>query len=155
MVCAVSGGADSLALLVLGVEAGCQVTAIHVDHGLRPGSAGEAEVVRAAAERFGAAFRAERVAVGESRPDLTIILDVPAAVGRERARGRHGIGTAPAERFEGDELWLQEERRQAFLDIAKHEPERCIVVDATQSEDEVAHAVWKAVSTRLFGEAAA
>jgi tRNA(Ile)-lysidine synthase len=61
--CAVSGGADSLALLVLAVEAGCQPTAIHVDHGLRPGSAAEAEVVRAAAERFGAGFRAERVVV--------------------------------------------------------------------------------------------
>ena len=37
--CAVSGGADSLALLVLAVQAGCRVTAVHVDHGLRPGSA--------------------------------------------------------------------------------------------------------------------
>jgi tRNA(Ile)-lysidine synthase len=61
--CAVSGGADSLALLVLAVEAGCRVTAVHVDHGLRPGSAGEAAVVAAAAARVGAAFRAERVLV--------------------------------------------------------------------------------------------
>ena len=61
--CAVSGGADSLALLVLAVAAGCDVTAVHVDHGLRAGSAAEAEVVAAAASRFGAAFRAERVTV--------------------------------------------------------------------------------------------
>jgi tRNA(Ile)-lysidine synthase len=61
--CAVSGGADSLALLVLAVEAGCTVTAIHVDHGLRPGSGAEAGVVAAAAVRFGAGFRAERVVV--------------------------------------------------------------------------------------------
>ena len=61
--CAVSGGADSLALLVLAVAAGCNVTAVHVDHGLRPGSADEAEVVRAAAEKLGAAFRAEKVDV--------------------------------------------------------------------------------------------
>ena len=61
--CAVSGGADSLALFVLAVAAGCQATAIHVDHALRDGSAAEAEVVRAAAERFGARFRAERVDV--------------------------------------------------------------------------------------------
>jgi tRNA(Ile)-lysidine synthase len=59
--CAVSGGADSLSLLVLAVEAGCVVTAVHVDHGLRPGSAAEADIVRAAAERFGASFRSERV----------------------------------------------------------------------------------------------
>jgi tRNA(Ile)-lysidine synthase len=61
--CAVSGGADSLALLVLAVEAGCRVTAVHVDHGLRPGSAAEAGLVAAAAARFGAAFRAEQALV--------------------------------------------------------------------------------------------
>jgi tRNA(Ile)-lysidine synthase len=61
--CAVSGGADSLALLILAVEAGCRVTVVHVDHGLRPESAAEAGVVAAAASRFGAAFRAERVLV--------------------------------------------------------------------------------------------
>ncbi len=58
-----SGGADSLALLVLAVEAGCDVTAVHVDHGLRAESAGEASVVAAAASRFGARFRAERIEV--------------------------------------------------------------------------------------------
>jgi tRNA(Ile)-lysidine synthase len=61
--CAVSGGADSLALMVLAVAAGCDVTAVHVDHGLRRDSDAEAEVVRAAAERFGARFRAEAVSI--------------------------------------------------------------------------------------------
>jgi tRNA(Ile)-lysidine synthase len=60
---AVSGGADSLALLVLAVAAGCRVTAVHVDHGLRPGSAAEADVVRDAAAGLGAGFRAEAVTV--------------------------------------------------------------------------------------------
>jgi len=63
LACAVSGGADSLALLALATAAGCQVTAIHVDHGLRPDSASEASVVESAARRFGAAFRAERAHV--------------------------------------------------------------------------------------------
>ncbi len=61
VVCGVSGGADSLALLALAVAAGCVVTAVHVDHGLRPGSAAEAQVVARAAARWGAAFRAEQV----------------------------------------------------------------------------------------------
>lgn len=61
--CAVSGGADSLALLVLAVEAGCVATAVHVDHQLRSGSAADADVVAELAARVGAGFRAERVAV--------------------------------------------------------------------------------------------
>ena len=63
MCCAVSGGADSLALLVLAVSAGCVATAVHVDHGLRDGSAAEADVVRAAADALGAGFVSERVEV--------------------------------------------------------------------------------------------
>ena len=59
--CAVSGGADSLALLALAVAAGCRATAIHVDHGLRAES--EAGLVEAAATRLGAEFRAEKVDV--------------------------------------------------------------------------------------------
>jgi tRNA(Ile)-lysidine synthase len=63
LACAVSGGADSLALLVLAVGAGCAVTAVHVDHGLRPGGETEAEVVLGAAARFGARFESHRVSL--------------------------------------------------------------------------------------------
>ena len=66
---AVSGGADSLALLVLATAAGLRVEAVHVDHGLRPGSADEADVVREAAAALGAGFRSER-AVVEPGPNL-------------------------------------------------------------------------------------
>jgi tRNA(Ile)-lysidine synthase len=69
VVCAVSGGADSLALLVLAGAAGCRATAVHVDHGLRAGSAAEAGVVAGAAAMLGAGFRAERVHV-EPGPNL-------------------------------------------------------------------------------------
>ncbi len=94
----------------------------------------------------------DRVAIGDTRPDLTFILDVPAAVGLARVRGR--AGSAP-DRFEGDEIDLQEKRRQAFLDIAAREPERCVVIDATQAEDAVAAAIWNVVTARLLGEEAA
>lgn len=69
VVCGVSGGADSLALLVLAVRAGCRATAVHVDHGLRAGSAAEADVVAGVAARLGARFEARRVAVAPG-PDL-------------------------------------------------------------------------------------
>lgn len=65
----VSGGPDSSALLVLAVAAGCDVTAIHVDHGLRPGSELEAEAVEATARRFRAKFRGLTAAV-EDGPNL-------------------------------------------------------------------------------------
>ena len=61
--CAVSGGADSLALLVLAAAAGCDVTAIHVDHGLRSGSGAEADVVADAARGLGARFERRRVSL--------------------------------------------------------------------------------------------
>lgn len=78
--CAVSGGADSLALLVLAVAAGCRTTAVHVDHGLRPGGAEEAARVADAARRMGADFRGERVEL-EPGPNL-----------EERARtARYGV----------------------------------------------------------------
>ena len=67
--CAVSGGPDSIALLVLASSAGLDVTAIHVDHGIREGSDKEAETVAVAAERFGARFESRTVHV-EVGPNL-------------------------------------------------------------------------------------
>ncbi len=67
--CAVSGGADSLALLILAAEAGCVATAVHVDHGMRDGSAGESALVADVARELGCRFRAVSVHV-EAGPNL-------------------------------------------------------------------------------------
>lgn len=67
--CAVSGGADSLALLALAVAHGLDVTAIHVDHGLRPGSADESRLVESCANHLGASFVARTISV-EPGPNL-------------------------------------------------------------------------------------
>ena len=60
---ACSGGTDSLALLALACAAGLRPTAVHVDHGARPGSAAEADVVAARAAGLGAGFLGLRVEV--------------------------------------------------------------------------------------------
>ena len=69
VVCGVSGGQDSLALLALARLGGCEALAVYVDHGLRPETEIEAEVVRAAARRLGAGFELRSVEVGEG-PNL-------------------------------------------------------------------------------------
>lgn len=84
--CGVSGGADSLALLVLAVEAGCRATAVHVDHGLRPDSAADADLVAEVAARLGAGFRAERVAVGPGGN-----LEARARAARHAVLGPHAL----------------------------------------------------------------
>jgi dTMP kinase len=92
----------------------------------------------------------ERVAVGETRPDLTVILDVPAEIGMRRMAER----TGSPDRFESDDLARHEMRRQAYLDIARREPERCVVVDAARSEEEVADSIRRMVDLRLLDRAA-
>jgi dTMP kinase len=91
----------------------------------------------------------ERVTVGDMVPDLTFILDVPANVGLQRAAKRRG--TKQADRFEAETVDFHERLRQAFLIIAKHEPERCVVIDGQQQKQDVAAQIWTAVTTRLKG----
>ncbi len=91
----------------------------------------------------------EQAVVGATRPDLTLILDLPVDQGLARALGRGG----GEERFERKGAAFHERLRQGFLDIARHEPQRCAVVDATASSDQVAAAVWDVVRTRLTPEA--
>jgi tRNA(Ile)-lysidine synthase len=66
---AVSGGADSVAMLLLAVEAQCHVTVWYVDHGIRPESRAEGQSVGSLAERFGAKFVLRTVAVSDG-PNL-------------------------------------------------------------------------------------
>lgn len=72
----------------------------------------------------------EDIAVGDCRPDLTIILDLDPAEGMSRAAARRNQAVSP-DRFEKEALDLQQRRRQAYLQIAKDEPRRCRVVDAS------------------------
>ncbi|HEY2048057.1 MAG TPA: dTMP kinase [Caulobacteraceae bacterium] len=87
----------------------------------------------------------ETAAVGEFCPDLTLVLDLPIDIGLARA---DTLGGQEA-RFEGKGAAFHAAIRKAFLDIAAAEPHRCVVVDASRSEDAVAEAVWAAVQTRV------
>ncbi|HEY8277739.1 MAG TPA: dTMP kinase [Methyloceanibacter sp.] len=89
----------------------------------------------------------ERLTTGGLKPDLTIILDIPPKAGLARANER--LGDETPDRFERQELVMHERIRQAFLDIAEEEPERCVVIDADHPEAHVAEDVWEAVTERL------
>lgn len=69
MVCAWSGGADSTALIALAQAAGCVVSAIHVDHGLRPESSADADHVRAMGAEMGVPVEVVTVQVADG-PNL-------------------------------------------------------------------------------------
>ena len=95
----------------------------------------------------------ERIALGDLRPDLTIILDLPAEEGLARA-ARRRAGGVDADRFEREELSRHEELRDAFLDIAATEPDRCCVLDTTRPEEEASLAIWRLIEARFLGNAA-
>jgi dTMP kinase len=89
----------------------------------------------------------ERLTVGGLLPDVTFVLDIPAEEGLQRAAERRGGGVP--DRFESQELMLHERVRRAFIDIAEEEPNRCVVIDASQPEAMVAEDVWEVVLQRL------
>ncbi len=82
----------------------------------------------------------ELAIVGPTVPTLTLIFDLDPVLGLERAKGRGG-----ADRFERKGLAFHQRLRAGFLDIAKANPARCKVIDASQSLEVVTHSVWKAV----------
>ena len=89
----------------------------------------------------------ERLTVGNLKPDITFILDIPPEQGLTRAAERRD-GGAP-DRFESQEVAEHERIRKAYLDIAEEEPGRCVVIDASQPEAMVAEDVWEVVLQRL------
>lgn len=87
----------------------------------------------------------ERVVVGNTMPELTLILDMPARDGLARARARSSV----IDRFEGEGLSFHEKLRTAFLAIAEFEPRRCAVIDAADTQEAVAAAILAVVKQRL------
>jgi len=130
----------------------------HVERVIRPSLARGAWVI---CDRFADSTRAYQGAAGgtdpaliaalethvleDTRPDLTLIFDLPVAVGLERAHARAGAEM----RFESKGQAFHESLREAFLAIARAEPQRCAVIDATGDANAVEARVWEAVEARL------
>jgi dTMP kinase len=92
----------------------------------------------------------EAATIGDTRPDLTFILDVPADIGLARAAERRRAAGHSADRFELEAATFHEKLREAFLTIARHEPQRCVVIDAGQGPDLVETEIWRIVAERLL-----
>lgn len=83
----------------------------------------------------------------EVRPDLTLVFDLPPEVGLERAHARAGAEM----RFESKGVAFHTRLRDGFRAIAAAEPQRCVLIDATEGMDTVTDAIWVAVRDRLDG----
>jgi dTMP kinase len=91
--------------------------------------------------------RLERLIVGDTWPDLTVILDVPADEGMQRANARRGAGAV--DRFEGEAAEFHTKLREAYRQLAASEPARCMLIDSTQPREKVAEQIWSLVNNRL------
>lgn len=87
--------------------------------------------------------------VGPTRPDLTLILDLPLETGLERARARAAADGSSEDRFENMDLGFHERLREGFRAIAAREPQRCAVIDASGDIETVAAAIRQTVTARL------
>jgi len=91
--------------------------------------------------------RLERIATGDTQPELTFILDLPAEIGLARAAKRRG--SAGSDRFEAEGLAFHKKLRQAYLELAEQEPKRCAVIDASAEMTKIANVIWAFVNARL------
>jgi dTMP kinase len=94
----------------------------------------------------------QRVTIGDLKPDMTVILDVPVEIGLKRAAARRGA--AAADRFESEDIGFHQQLREAYRKIAKNEPERCVLIDATEEPAKVAANIWSALCERFFAASA-
>lgn len=86
----------------------------------------------------------KELAIGSFEPDITFILDIDAEIGLRRADKR-GSGEST---FEAKDIAFHEKIRQGFLTIAKQNPGRCVIIDASKDENTIAEEILAKVKTR-------
>lgn len=84
--------------------------------------------------------------VGNDKPDLTLIFDLDPEQGLARTTTRE---TRNEDRYEKKSLDYHKKLRAAFLQIAENEPQRCLIIDAAGSAEQVYQRVHSAVTDRL------
>ena len=87
----------------------------------------------------------ERAVLSGWRPDLTLILDLPVEEGLRRAHSRHSA----EDRYEKFDVGFHSKLRDFYRDLARREPERCVLIDAQGSETDVATQIWLTVADRF------
>jgi len=95
----------------------------------------------------------ERLATGGLAPDMTLLFDVPVEEGQRRRRRGDKNGAQQWDRLDAETSAFHELVRQGYLDIASSEPERWLVLDATQSPDDLEQQIWELVRPRLSPQA--
>jgi len=92
------------------------------------------------------------LAIGEFKPDLTLVFDLPIEIGLERAGARFANVSAAEDRFERMGTEFHQRLRDGFREIAASEPKRCRVIDATGDIDTVTQRVINTVKDSLTGQ---
>ena len=90
-----------------------------------------------------------KIAVGTFKPDLTIILDIDPEKGLARSFNKAKTMDVKELRFEGRELEFHQNLRKGFLEIAKIESDRCVVLDADKTIEELHNDIVKVVENKL------
>ncbi len=83
-------------------------------------------------------------AVGDTHPQLTLLLDIPTGVSSERVENRGAV-----DRIESEGQEFHEKVRNGFLKIAENEPDRFIVIDGTKSIESIKEKIRLEVSRRF------
>ena len=83
-----------------------------------------------------------------TRPDLVLVLDIPVELGLQRTTGRSG-GNTQHDRFDSESTAFHTAVREGFLELARREPGRFAVIDASSSPEQVTQSILEAIHARL------
>lgn len=95
----------------------------------------------------------QKWALGDLTPDVTFVFDLTPEAGLARAEDREVETVSGEDRFERVSVDFHSRLRQAYLDIARDNPDRCKVINANESVDEVADAIWAHLAPMLGDKA--